>query len=193
MVGRVREHANVLLGLELRERGTRVERVRDGGVEVLDLDVEVQHHLLPLALGGPRGSLVELLELEGQPGACLGWPQGDPCGVVVHDGPAQELLVEARERPWVRGVEHGRGERRRWSLHVAPTGRMDVTRSSVCRATAVPSGLHGGVQAADGGTAAAVVEFGAVSDTSLRGRERPEPGRLRLHLAGDGQVQPSVR
>ncbi len=38
-----------------------------------------------------------------------------------------------------------------------------------------------------------VAEFGALFGSALRGLERREPGRLRLHLAGDSHVEASAR
>ena len=64
MAGGVEHHADVVLGLVLGERCARLDCPGDSDIEVVDLDVEVDHHLLLTGNGRPSGWLVVLLPLE---------------------------------------------------------------------------------------------------------------------------------
>ncbi len=50
----VQQHTDVGLGLVIRNRGTRLDRPLDGRFEVVDAEVEVDHHELAPVLGRPR-------------------------------------------------------------------------------------------------------------------------------------------
>src|SRR6478736_5438683 len=58
MAGRVEQHPHVVLRLVPRHLGAEVDRVGDGGAEVVHLEVEVHHHLLGAVGGRPDRALV---------------------------------------------------------------------------------------------------------------------------------------
>jgi hypothetical protein len=53
MSGRVEVDPYVVLGLVLGEGGACGHRVGRGALEIVDLDLEVDHHLLVAGAGGP--------------------------------------------------------------------------------------------------------------------------------------------
>ena len=68
MAGGVEEDPDVLLGLEVGQDRPGGGGVGSGGLQVVDLDVQVQLHLLIARPGRPGGPDVRLLELERQSG-----------------------------------------------------------------------------------------------------------------------------
>src|SRR3954471_25005763 len=58
MASRVEEHADIVLRLVGSDRGSEGDSLRDGGVEVSDLEVEVHHRALLPVSRRPHGRLV---------------------------------------------------------------------------------------------------------------------------------------
>jgi hypothetical protein len=58
MPGRIEEYAHVVLRLVVGERRPHLDRVSHGRVEVADLHVQMDHHLLPTIDRGPDRSRV---------------------------------------------------------------------------------------------------------------------------------------
>ncbi len=56
MAGRVEQDAHVVLRLEVGHRRAELDRVGDGRGQVVDRDVDVQHHLLLPVRGWPHAA-----------------------------------------------------------------------------------------------------------------------------------------
>jgi hypothetical protein len=64
--GRIVVNPNVALRLMLGQDRADGDGMRAGLLEVLDLDVEMHHHLLVFGVGRPRRADVGVLKLEGE-------------------------------------------------------------------------------------------------------------------------------
>ena len=97
---------HVLLWLESGQRRALRYRVRDARLEVVDLDLQVHHHLLVTGSGWPDGTDKTRLGLEAQrPATCLvtgARLDHDPAGLFRACRPAEQAPVEIRERVGVR-------------------------------------------------------------------------------------------
>jgi 6-phosphogluconate dehydrogenase (decarboxylating) len=118
MPGRIEADSHVVLGLELRERGALGDRVRRGLFQVIDLDLQVHHHLLVAGRGRPDRGRVLGFGLEVQRQAAAGRPEDHPVGLLDSRGPAEQPPVEVRERVGVGGVDVDAGDRQAWLWHV---------------------------------------------------------------------------
>jgi hypothetical protein len=87
---------HIILGLEVRERPARLDRVRDARLEVVHLDLQVHHHLLVARTGRPDRAHVPLLGLEVQRVTAARRLEDDPAGFVRAGRPAEEPAVEVR-------------------------------------------------------------------------------------------------
>ncbi len=103
MAGRVEQHTNVLSWLVLGNRRSE----GDGGFEVADLEVEVHHGPLGALSWRPYGSLVIHRRLEHDEDGTVGRRQYRRSWLLVADGPAQQLRIEARQRVRVRRFDRG--------------------------------------------------------------------------------------
>jgi hypothetical protein len=105
MPRRVEQHAHAFLRLELRQACTTFECVRDCPVEVIDLDVEVEHLVLSIRLLGPHGFAVTGLGLERQPGSSGGITHQHPLWFAKRDFPPKESPIEIGHRVRVGAVD----------------------------------------------------------------------------------------
>jgi hypothetical protein len=110
VTGRVQVDPYVLLGLKPGERRAQGDRVRAGGFQIVDLDVEVRHHLLVTWSGRPDRGDVCLLRLEGEPGSAARRAKRHPVRLVSALRPAEQRLVEPGEHLSVRRSEHRGGD-----------------------------------------------------------------------------------
>src|SRR6478609_963573 len=97
MAVRIEHHPYGLLRLELRRRRPELDRLSDGDLEVLDLEVEVELLLWLVRRRRPDRADVVLVAVERQVGDAVGCPQGHPVLVVVGELPLQQGGVEAAE------------------------------------------------------------------------------------------------
>ncbi len=132
MPGRIEHDAHELLRLVLGLPGAQPFGSRDGGVEVVDPDVEMQLHLLIARARGPARLEVLVLALEGEPDLTLARLRldHDPVGVVVivAVAPTQELHVERGEPARVRSAEDGVGQAEGRCTHASTLGRQPGPR-----------------------------------------------------------------
>src|SRR6201982_2011883 len=95
----IKADPHVLLRLESGQRRTLRYRVRDARLEVVDLDLQVHHHLL---VAGAGRADVTWLGLEAQrPASCLvtgARLNHDPARFFRARRPAEQAPVEIRER-----------------------------------------------------------------------------------------------
>ena len=85
------------------------DRMRDARLEVVDLDLQVHHHLLVARACLPHRARVALLGLEVQALAAVRRPQDHPAGFFRAGRPAKEAAVEVREHVGVGRVDGGPG------------------------------------------------------------------------------------
>jgi hypothetical protein len=102
VAGGVKEHANVLLRLVLGDDRSEGGRFSDRGVQVGDLEVEVQHRGLLSLLGRPHRALVVSCFLEDNVDRAFGRGDNYRARILVTDGPAEQLGVERRQGAWIR-------------------------------------------------------------------------------------------
>src|SRR5271166_3462444 len=114
MPRRVDADPHVVLRLEVRERRARLDRVRDALLDVVDLDLQVHHHLLVARAGRPDGAHVPLLGLEVQRVTAARRLEDDPAGSFRASRPAEQSAVEVRERVGVGRVDVGPGHGQPW-------------------------------------------------------------------------------
>jgi hypothetical protein len=105
MPGRVEADPYIVLGLELGERRALGDRVADARRQVVDLDLQVHHHLLVVRAGGPDGPDVPRFGLEVQALPAARRPQYHPAGFFGAGRPAEEPTVEVGERVGVGRVD----------------------------------------------------------------------------------------
>ena len=75
---RIQVDPHIILRLEVRQHGARRDRLLPGFLKIVDLDIQVHHHLLVLRVGGPRRPDVVILKLETEGYPTIGIGQGDP-------------------------------------------------------------------------------------------------------------------
>ncbi len=118
----------------------------DPGIEVVDLDVEVDHHLLRISNGRPLWWLVVLLPLELELevslwGAQLGPPVlgrvAVPRSLALDHRPAEKLFVEAGEADGVGGVEHRSADLHPRPIHVGGQSISAATSATGTSSTAL--------------------------------------------------------
>ena len=126
MSGGVEHHPNMRLRLMVGGRCSQVHCPSGRGVEIVDGDVEVDHHLLCVGFGRPHRALVVGFVLERQAGASLRRLQHRPTvfgrfagarPLADRDRPPEQLFVERGKGTWIRRTEHGRGEACAWGCH----------------------------------------------------------------------------
>ena len=126
MASRVEHDANAFLRLMRSEGGSQVVCKSDARVELLDGDVEVNHHLLLARRSRPKRGDVVSFVLEREAGAAGRWLQHHPpvlgcCarpgGLVYRHRPSQQPLVERSEPARIGTVENCRGDMCSWIRH----------------------------------------------------------------------------
>jgi hypothetical protein len=105
--GGVEEDAEGCPGLVLVLGGAKLEDGRLGGVQVVDVDVEV--HLLGDVLAGPLRRVEALDPLEADAVAIVGADEAH-VRLVLHDRPVEQGAVELREALGVGAVEDDDGD-----------------------------------------------------------------------------------
>ena len=105
MTGRVDEHPDVGLRLVLGDAGAEGDGVRGRLLEVVDQEVEVQHHLLVTGSARPPRRHVRRLAGERQGRATRGGLQCHPVRLVGADRSAEQADVEVGELVGVGAVE----------------------------------------------------------------------------------------
>jgi hypothetical protein len=110
----VQADAHVVLGLEVGQRRALGHRVLHRGRQVVDLDLQVHHHLLVARAGRPGRADVARLGLEVQRVSAVRRAQDDPARFLDPRGPAQQPPVEAGQRVRVGRVDVGPGDRQSW-------------------------------------------------------------------------------
>lgn len=86
MTGGIEHHPNVILWLEVGEDGSGFDRPRHTGVEVVDTDIEVDHHLLFTGASRPHRCDMIRLRLERQSGSALRVPKHHPIALITAIG-----------------------------------------------------------------------------------------------------------
>ncbi len=77
----------------------------DGGIEVIDLEIDVDHFVLTIGFLGPRRRAITPELLERQADASTWVAHGDEVNIAIIDLPPEESAVELRHRRWVRAIE----------------------------------------------------------------------------------------
>jgi hypothetical protein len=113
MPSRVKQYANVLVGLMFSKAGSRTESVSYCCVKVVDLYVDVHHHLLATIDGRPNRSDVLGRRLEAEIGDAIGGRDRRPTWFGFGDCPSEQACVEVGERTRVGCLEYSQG---RWSV-----------------------------------------------------------------------------
>lgn len=107
MPGRVEQHADVVLRLEIRLRRTEFHRVRDGSREIAHLEVEVKLHLLSAVRGRPDRAHVPGLALKRNVGNAFGAQDGGALLAGIRtERPAEQVGIKPGQRQRLRRVEH---------------------------------------------------------------------------------------
>jgi hypothetical protein len=129
VAGRIQADPHVVLGLEVRQGSALGQRVRDPGLQVIDLDLQVHHHLLLSRAGRPDRADVARFGLEVQSVAAAGRAEDHPAGFLGSRRPAQQPAIEVRERVRVGRVDVGPGERQRrlWHSHMRTVSLTTMT------------------------------------------------------------------
>ncbi len=116
MTSRVEVDANAVLWLEVSECCPDGERVRSALVQIVNMNIQVQHLLLlPESFRPYRGSIVRL-GLKRQASSPLGTPEQDPVRLAPFHLPPKELSIEVREDMRIRTVQDHRCKREPGSL-----------------------------------------------------------------------------
>ena len=116
---RIQQYSYGVLGLVLSNRRSEFHRLRYRDVEIIDGDVEMEHHLLFANLPGPDRSTKVVVPLKTDERRRAGYGYGCPILISLGYGPAKNLRIEDCEAMWVSGVKtHPPPLRSRASLHV---------------------------------------------------------------------------
>ena len=102
MSSEIEQHANVFLRLMIGNGRAEGECFGDGGVKIRYLEVEVHHRTLSTILRRPDGALVVRRLLEDDVNGTFGRRNDGRTGLLMDDGPAEELRVEGRQGTCVR-------------------------------------------------------------------------------------------
>lgn len=106
MAGWVEQHANVVLRLKVGFLRPELNRVGHGGVEVDNLEVEVQHHLLLPVDVRPRWANIVLRSLGRQVCHPARRTQGAVVIRLCRDLPAEQAGVEMSQRTGVGSIQN---------------------------------------------------------------------------------------
>jgi hypothetical protein len=77
----------------------------DGGIKVIDPDIEVDHLVLTIGFLGPHWWAIAVTRLERQAGTSARIAHEDEAAVTMSDLPPEESPVELRHRPCVGAVD----------------------------------------------------------------------------------------
>src|SRR5262249_53890602 len=123
--GGIEVYPYVLLRLKISERRAGGDRVRAGLLEVIDLDIQMHHHLLVARAGRPHRADVAAFGLERKTDSAIMSTERLPSGFVGPGLPAEQPAVEVRELPCVWRIEHHAGDRHRGRHPYLPPGKWD--------------------------------------------------------------------
>ena len=98
MTGRIKEDANVRLGLMGRDRCSQSQRVGDSCVEIVHLEVKVHHRALVAVFWWPDRRLISGRRLKDEVDRPLGSRHDGGSRFFVDNRPLQQLRIKAAQR-----------------------------------------------------------------------------------------------
>jgi len=94
VAGRVDHHSDEFLRLIGREPGARSKRMSHSDVEIIDFEIEVNHHLLFGGIARPHRWHEIGFRGESQSHAAVGGTQRHPIGLDLPEGASQQPLIK---------------------------------------------------------------------------------------------------
>jgi hypothetical protein len=108
MTGGIEVDAHVLLGLKVGQDGSDTDRMGSRGLQVIDVDIKMEHLLLLPGFLRPDGRTIPRLGLEGQAGPTRWASEHDPARLAHCYLPAEKSTVKIRQSLGIQAVEdHG--------------------------------------------------------------------------------------
>ncbi len=99
---RIEHHSYIRLRLSIRRDRSQFDRARDAPLEIVDPDIEMDHHQLFAIDRRPDRPLVTIFVVKGQSHPAGGRTDPEPSLAVFDNGPTQQLRIEPSQPARIR-------------------------------------------------------------------------------------------